>query len=156
MDKKERHRAAVRKYTEKHKHQCVDCGRMVYATSQRCYWCSNKHRPRHPKVPRGEANSAWRGGRHLTSNGYWVVLNREHPRCFASGYVLEHIVLWEQAHGESLPQGMIIHHLNGVKTDNRPVNLVALTSRKHSQVLQAKSKRIQELEALLNNQSQLV
>ena len=60
-------------------------------------------------------------------------------------------------HGQPLPKGWIIPHLNGVKSYNRPHNLVALTSKKHYIVLEAKAKRIQELEGLLNkNQQQLL
>jgi len=78
-----------------------------------------------------------------------------HPRA-NNGYVLEHIIIWEEANGKPLPKGWIIHHLNGIRDDNRLVNLQALPNKKHYLVLQAKAKRIQELEALINNQHQLM
>ena len=85
-----------------------------------------------------------------------MVHKPEHPRASKVGAVFDHWLVWEQAHNKPLPAGWIIHHLNGIKTDNRPSNLVALPNKKHYLVLQAKAKRIQELEGLLNNQHQLL
>lgn len=80
----------------------------------------------------------------------------EHPRADSKGYVFEHIVVWEEAHGKPLPEGWQVHHLNGITDDNRPQNLVGLPDKKHRRIFDAKAKRIQELEALLNNQHQLL
>ena len=105
---------------------------------------------------RGENHPNWKGGRRLREDGYVDIYLPEYPRARKEGYVLEHILVWEQTHGKSLPPGWIIHHLNGIKSDNRPENLVALSNKKHSLVLQVKAKRIQELEGLLRNQGQLL
>jgi len=64
--------------------------------------------------------------------------------------VPEHLAVWEEANGRRLPDGWVIHHLNGIKTDNRLRNLSALPNMKHMLVLAAKAKRIRELEELLN------
>ncbi len=92
----------------------------------------------------------------ISSGGYPKVLKPEHPKANKYGYISQHLDIWEQAHGKPLPEGWHVHHLNGTKDDNRPVNLAGMPSKKHSLVLQAKAKRIQELEALLNGQSQLI
>ena len=92
----------------------------------------------------------------MSFGGYVFLRMPEHHRAMKSGYVAEHIFVWEQAHKKELPKGWIIHHLNGIKNDNRLCNLVALSRKNHALVLQAKAKRIQELEALLNGQYQLV
>ena len=84
------------------------------------------------------------------------IYNPHHPRAESHGYVLEHILVWEEAHGKPLPKGWVIHHLNGIPNDNRPQNLLAMPDRKHRRILAAKAKRIQELESLLNNQHQLL
>lgn len=104
----------------------------------------------------GERAGNWQGGRNIRSGGYIAILNKSHPRADKKGYVLEHILIWEEANGRPLPKDWIIHHLNGIKTDNRISNLAAMPNRKHYLVLQAKAKRIQELEALLNGQHQLL
>jgi len=107
--------------------------------------------------PKGAENPNWEGGRFI-KGGYIYVYAPTHPRAEGSRktYVREHILIWEQTHGKALPEGWVIHHLNGIRIDNRPANLVALPSRKHSLILAVKSKRIQELEALLNKQGQLL
>jgi hypothetical protein len=99
---------------------------------------------------RGANNSRWKGGRSPLQ-GYMRLLNHAHPRADSHGYVLEHILVWEKIHKRYLPKGWVVHHLNGIKDDNRPENLIALPTRKHRQVLQAKAKRIRELE-ILNSQ----
>jgi len=55
----------------------------------------------------------------------------DHPRANARGYVKEHVLVWEEAHGKPLPDGWVIHHLNGIKTDNRPENLEAMPNGNH-------------------------
>ena len=132
------------------KHPCPTCGVPISASAKYC----RKHSPHHPK---GEKNPNWKGGRTKGGGGYIKVLKPEHPRADKrDGYVAEHILVWEEAHGKLLPDGWVVHHLNGIKDDNRPSNLVALPNMKHNLVLQAKTKRIQELEAKLNNQHQLL
>lgn len=95
---------------------------------------------------RGEEHFNWRGGRTINAEGYVFILCRGHPRANKYGYVREHILVWEKTHGMPLPHGWVIHHLNGIPSDNRPENLLALTSRKHKAVLRAKAQRIWILE----------
>ncbi|MDO8704080.1 MAG: HNH endonuclease signature motif containing protein [Sulfuricaulis sp.] len=45
--------------------------------------------------------------------------------------VLEHRKVWEEANAQRLQPDEDVHHANGVKTDNRPENLVALTHSGH-------------------------
>lgn len=49
----------------------------------------------------------------------------EHPRADKAGMVLEHIPILESVLGRSLDwlAGEQVHHINGVKDDNRPENL---------------------------------
>ena len=81
-----------------------------------------------------ERSPSWRGGRRKTSHGYIDLWLPEHPRARGSGYVLEHVVVWQEHHGE-LPPGWHIHHINGIKDDNRVENLRAMPSREHMRYL---------------------
>jgi len=82
-----------------------------------------------------------------TRTGYIRVYKPDDPRCQGkTPYIGEHILVWEDTHNIPLPEGWVVHHLNGIKNDNRPVNLVGLPDRTHRRVLAEKAKRIATLE----------
>lgn len=60
-----------------------------------------------------------------------MIYNNKHPRSNKSGYILEHIVVMEKVLGRSLTDDEIVHHINEVKSDNDPINLVVLTKSEH-------------------------
>lgn len=81
----------------------------------------------------GAEASNWKGGRHL-SRGYWMVaLSTLHPAeqvLFKSmanrssqRVIPEHRLVMARALARPLTRDEIVHHKNGVKTDNRPENL---------------------------------
>ena len=107
--------------------------------------CHSKGR-RHYTGQLGDKHWNWKGGRQK-HEGYILVYAPGHPRGQKSHYVLEHILVWEQANGKMLPEGWEVHHFNGIGDDNRPENLFALPSRQHRQVIKVMLKRVRELEA---------
>ena len=129
---------------------CIDCGKPCTFGAKRCKSCNTKEQWRTGYMR--EVHKASK--RH--SKGYILIYSPNHKRSNKNGFVLEHILVLEQKLGRLLKQGEVGHHLNGIKSDNRPQNLVALSDKKHKYILQAKAKRIQELEALLNGQNQLL
>ena len=52
-----------------------------------------------------------------------MVLARSHPRAGSNGYVFEHVLVMEELLGRHLVAGETVHHLNGLRDDNRPENL---------------------------------
>ena len=80
-------------------------------------------------------------GRKVSAEGY-VSVRIDH-----GVWVPEHRYIWEQEYGH-IPKGLLIHHLNGKKDDNRLENLVAISREKHGidNLLPAYSKRVNDLE----------
>ena len=75
-----------------------------------------------------------------------------HPRATKQrGYVFEHVFVWEKTHNQFVPTGYIVHHLNGIKDDNRSENLVAMPKKDHKPqtLLWETQKRIRVLEEKL-------
>ena len=104
---------------------------------------------------KGKKNWNWKGGR-INMRGYVGILNPTHPRADLHGYVLEHILVWEKAHNKRLRKGFIVHHLNGIKNDNRIENLVAMKRGEHIHQINPYVKRIKELEDKIKELSQPV
>lgn len=98
---------------------CLKCGGLCGRIYELCALCSNVRQ-------KGELNFNWKGGAHKTSGGYIQRYAAGHPRlrsnCKAP-YVLDHILVMEKKIGRYLLQGENVHHINGVKDDNRPENL---------------------------------
>lgn len=77
----------------------------------------------------GRKNGMWRGGRSVASNGYVLVrVGRAHHLADSRGYAYEHRLVAEATLGRHLAPGELVHHRNGVKTDNRPENLEVVPS----------------------------
>lgn len=66
----------------------------------------------------------------LTSQGYKRIWQPKHPLADKHGCVLEHRMVYYNHFGP-IPTGHQIHHKNGIKTDNRIANLVAMSNSQH-------------------------
>jgi hypothetical protein len=99
---------------------------------------------------RGEKSGNWRGGARKTTHGYRQVLMPWHPRADSSGYVMEHIAVWEEETGVTVPPGFCIHHLNGNKSDNRIENLCLMLHGAHTKYHHSGKKRSEETRAKIS------
>ena len=72
---------------------------------------------------RGPEHPMWKGGRK-SERGYILIHRPAHGRAYRSGYVKESIMIAEHALGHPLPRHAVVHHANGIRSDNRPQNLV--------------------------------
>lgn len=80
---------------------------------------------------RGAEHHSWKGG-EVMSAGYVHVYAPDHPRRRASSpYVARCRLVMEAVLGRLLEPGELVHHRNGIKTDDRPENLVVLTRSAH-------------------------
>jgi hypothetical protein len=79
----------------------------------------------------GEKSHLWKGGRKITKHGYVMILMRGHPNAYSDDvkngkpgrYVFEHRYVMSQILGRPLDRYDIVHHINGIRDDNRPENL---------------------------------
>jgi len=87
----------------------------------------------------GKDNPAWKGGRIKSGNGYIYIYQPKHPaghKFGISNYVAEHRLVMEKHIDRYLYDWEIVHHINGIKTDNRIENLKLLPSNEHNTEVQ--------------------
>jgi hypothetical protein len=68
-------------------------------------------------------------------SGYIAVWMPDHPRATPDGYVYEHLVVAERSLGKPLPKKAQVHHVNEIKGDNAPGNLVICEDAAYHQLL---------------------
>lgn len=88
-----------------------------------------------------ELSTNWKGGRIISKrDGYILVMApANHPYSKKGGggnkgkYILEHRLVMERVLGRYLKPDEDVNHVNGVKGDNRPENLVVVRHYAHYQ-----------------------
>lgn len=70
-------------------------------------------------------NPNWKNGRYLTIPGYvYIRVCDNHPYKNKQGYIAEHRLVMESKLGRYLNSKEVVHHINGIKNDNRIQNLM--------------------------------
>lgn len=96
------------------------------------------------KAKTREKNKNWKGGRR-EEKGYVLIYHPDHHRAKRNGYTREHFVVMEKKIGRLLRPNENVHHVNGVKNDNRPENLELWA------IWQPSGQRVQDLVAWARN-----
>ena len=139
---------------------CVE-GRWIRARNLRlksftgmCAKCHNKF-----TSASGENHPQWKGGTHSWSGYKLVRIYPDNPfynMTRKTGYISEHRYVMAQHRGRCLERWEIVHHLNGIRDDNRIENLELTPSRQDhlpsmmiQQELQSLRSRVAQLERQL-------
>lgn len=95
----------------------------------RTYKHGHRDRIRYPNpIIKGKEHYNWQGGRWIDSKGY-VHLSIGHHRSRP-----EHIMIMERQINRSLLPNESVHHVNGIKDDNRVENLQLVTKSEHANI----------------------
>ena len=115
---------------EKYKVNCKQCGTefLPARPKEGGLFCSYRCR-----------GIAGRSGR-LDRNGYWYVNSPDHPNSNKQGHVPEHHLVYERENNCYVECGMVIHHENGDKKDNRIENLTLMSDSEHKSLHARSSK----------------
>ncbi len=70
-----------------------------------------------------ENSILWKGGITTSSQGYIFILNTEHLFCNSNGYVKRANLVMEKHLKRYLVPPELIHHINGIRIDDRLKNL---------------------------------
>jgi len=87
--------------------------------------CANRHNARTRPSTRGWVT---------TSKGYIALRDPDHPMADKTGYVLEHRAVVAERIGRTLEPFEVVHHINGVRGDNRPENLELMIKSDHDRL----------------------
>ena len=93
---------------------------------------SPKAREASIKARTGKRSPGWKGGRHISHSGYVNIYEPNHPNTTTKGYIQEHRFVMSKYLGRPLKKGENVHHINGVRYDNRIENLELWTTQQPS------------------------
>ncbi len=88
---------------------------------------------KHIECMQGKKHPMWKGGKTKTNDGYIWIYYPNHPNNFHS-YVAEHRLVVEKIIGRFLKTKEQVHHINKIKSDNSPKNLICFKSRGYHNV----------------------
>ena len=74
-------------------------------------------------------NPVW--DKKSTSTGYEVTYCPDHPRAWSTGYIYTHILIAEIKINRLLRDGEVVHHKNGIRTDNSIENIDITNQSRH-------------------------
>jgi hypothetical protein len=70
----------------------------------------------------------------VTWDGYLAIYLPEHPKANISGIIMLHNYIMEQHLEKPIPEGFVVHHIDGDKQNNYISNLVLVTPSVHGKI----------------------
>jgi hypothetical protein len=110
---------------------CDGCGRLHLSSVQNRggrHVCSSVC---FSKITSASGNHNWKTGRKLKTSGHVLVYQANHPFARKNFYP-EHRLVIEEKIGRYLTPDEVVHHINGVKDDNRLENLCLCSPAEHA------------------------
>jgi hypothetical protein len=90
---------------------------------------------------KGESSGNFKGYRRKTTKGYITLYRPNEPGTDRNGLIMEHRYLMAQHIGRAIRNDEAVHHINGIKNDNRIDNLQLMTVGEHSALHNKKRKK---------------
>jgi hypothetical protein len=85
---------------------------------------------------RNQGNPNWKGGRHKLANGYVEIMLQPNDIYFSMAnqihYIREHRLVMAKSLGRLLSHTEHVHHINGIRDDNRRENLELISPADHT------------------------
>jgi len=113
--------------------KCLDCKKPCSSKAKRCKSCNTKQQHKLGKfgiMPCGKKHWSWQGGK-IKVNGYIMIRSPQHPNVYGNTYFPEHRLVMEKYLNRYLTSEELVHHINGIRTDNRLENLMLVTKKTH-------------------------
>lgn len=94
-------------------------------------WSNLQERKKQSERFSGKNHPNWKGGKYIDKYGYIWIYNSDHPNRKQGNYVREHRLVMEKYLGRYLKSKEKVHHINGIKNDNRIGNLELVSGAPH-------------------------